>query len=78
VSSKEGKSWIRTKNTLDSIVFELTCDHTLSKYEDAGVCKTPPMNVRRKGTNITSPRSQSPKVLGELELEETGIWEDPF
>lgn len=40
---------------------------------------TPPMKGRRslvRGEN-TSPQSPM-KVLGELELEETGVWEEPF
>lgn len=60
-------------------MFELSCDHTLSKFEDANACMTPPLKGRR---GIGRGESLSPglpmKVLGELELEETGVWEEPY
>ena len=35
ISAKEGKSKIKTKNTKDNTLFELTCDHTLNKLKNA-------------------------------------------
>lgn len=41
ISAKEGKSKIKTKNTRDDTVYELTCDHTLHKIIDAQVRMSP-------------------------------------
>jgi hypothetical protein len=32
----------------------------------------------KKRRHYETSHRQPPKVLGELELEETGVWEDPF
>ena len=54
----------------------MTCDHTLHKIKDALVLDSPLKKPRKVGKKSES--LVPIKVLGEMELEETDNFEDPF
>lgn len=78
VSAKDGKSKIKTKNSSDDTIFELTCDHTLRKHTDSQVIPSPAVQKGRKKKHAHALSVEPGKTLGELELEETGQWDEPF
>lgn len=87
VSAEPNKSKIQTKNSKDDTVFTMTNDHQLKKHVttveqwENKAAQAPPKDApgkkKAKKANPEESKGAAPKLVGDLELENVGGWQDP-